>query len=224
MDAGFLIKMTRFFPDNLNNQQFILDELQKGNERAFDFIFNKYYASLSRFSYSFVKDQDKAESLVQEVLIKLWEKRENLNHINDLLSYLIGMVRNQSIDYLRKKKTIFKVHSNFRIEESANTTEEQVSKNEFEEKLLQTILKLPERCRIAFELSRFEGYSNKKIAQNMEISVKGVEALIGRSLKLLRVELKEFLPSMTDKKQKGGVVLFATFLNRLKRFGIALAQ
>ncbi|HAQ20513.1 MAG TPA: hypothetical protein DCR40_14980 [Prolixibacteraceae bacterium] len=214
--------MINLFQDKEANPQFILNELQKGNTRAFDFIFNEYYISLSRFSWSFVKDQDIAESIVQEVFLKLWEKRKNLIQVDNLLSYLMGMIRNQCIDYLRKEKANSKAYLNLRSEVSANTTEEQISKNEFEEKLLQSILKLPERCRIAFEMSRFDGYVNKEIAQRMEISVKGVEALIGRSLKLLRVELVEFLPPVHDKKQNGGgSVLFSLFLKRLKKLRIS---
>jgi RNA polymerase sigma-70 factor, ECF subfamily len=207
--------MVRIFSDTKDNQYFILNELQKGNERAFEFVFNEYYASLTRFAFSFVKDQDKAQSLAQDVFIKLWEKREALNPVDNLLPYLMSMVRNQSIDYLRKEKSSAKTQKQIRIEESVNTTEEQISKNEFEEELLKSLLKLPERCRMAFEMSRFDGFQNKEIAQKMEISVKGVEALIGRSLKLLRTELEEFLPS----SQKGrGAVLFSLFL---KRLGIA---
>ncbi len=198
------------------DQQFILYELQKGNERAFEFVFNEYYKSLCQFSYSFIKDQDKAESLVQEVLIKLWEKRKTLENIDNLLSYLMVMVRNISIDYLRKEKTSQKIYKEAKTEESANTTEDQISKNEFEEKLLDSILKLPERCRIAFEMSRFESLTNKEIAENMKISVKGVEALIGRSLKLLRNELKEFLPSFQVKKNSSGFILFSLLRNRFR--------
>jgi RNA polymerase sigma-70 factor (ECF subfamily) len=132
---------------------------------------------------------------------------------------MMGMVRNQSIDFLRKEKTNSKIFNNLRLEKSENTTEEQISKNEFEEKLLKSIMNLPERCRTAIEMSRLEGLSNKEIAQKMEISVKGVEALIGRSLKLLRSELQEFLPSFSEKnKKRGGSVLFSLFLNRLKSF------
>ena len=212
--------MAKLFQDREGNQQFILNELQKGNERAFDFIFKEYYKPLSQFSYSFIKDQDKAESLVQEVFVKLWEKRESLNAIDNLLSYLMVMVRNISIDYLRKEKTSLKVYKKIRPEESVNTTEEQVSKNEFEEKVLKSVMKLPERCRIAFELSRFDSLTNKEIAEEMKISVKGVEALIGRSLKLLRSELVEFLPSVTVRKSKGGTVLFSLFLNRMKKLDL----
>jgi len=210
------------FNTNADNEQFILNELQKGNERAFDTIFKQYYKPLCQFSYSLIKEQDTAENLVQEVFVKLWEKRENTTKIDNLLSYLMGMVRNQSIDFLRKEKTNSKVYNQLRPEKSENTTDEQISKNEFEERLLKSIMNLPERCRTAIEMSRFDGFSNKEIALKMEISVKGVEALIGRSLKLLRSELQEFLPSFSEKKSKsGGAVLFSLFLNRLKSLGIS---
>jgi len=214
--------MAKLFNDNTGNQQFILNELQKGNERAFDTIFKQYYKPLCQFSYSLIKDQDTAENMVQEVFVKLWERRENITNIDNLLAYLMGMVRNQSIDFLRKEKANSKIYNQLRPENSENTTEEQISKNEFEEKLLKSILNLPERCRTAIEMSRFEGFSNKEIAQKMEISVKGVEALIGRSLKLLRSELQEFLPSFSENsKKRSGHILFSLFLNRLKNLGIS---
>lgn len=215
--------MTKAFQDKEVNHQFILDELHKGNERAFDYVFKKYYAVLNRFSYSFIKEQDIAEGLVQEVYLKLWNKREQLVHVENILSYLMRMVRNQCIDYLRKEKVNSKIYLNFEPEISDNSTEEQIAKNEFEEKLLKSILKLPERCRIAFELSRFDGYSNKEIAQNMQISIKGVEALIGRSLKFLRIELKEFLPSETIKDNKNrGTALFLMFVKNMRYIGFPI--
>lgn len=215
MIAVFFKAMAKFFQGIGTNQHFILNELRDGNTRAFDFIFNEYYASLCRFSYSFIKDQDKAQSLTQEVFIKLWEKRQSLGEIDNLLAYLMTMVRNQSIDYLRKEKANTKTHLKVQTEESGNTTEEEVAKNEFEAFLLKSLLKLPDRCRMAFEMSRFENFSNKEIALKMEISVKGVEALIGRSLKLLRTDLVEFLPSASDKKRKGnGSILFSFIMNR----------
>lgn len=216
MDAVFQLSMTKIFQGTGTNEHFILSELRKGNERAFEYIFNQYYASLSRFSFSFIKDQVKAESLTQEVFIKLWEKRESLVEIDNLLSYLMAMVRNQSIDCLRKENASLKVYLMVQSEESVNTTEEQVSKNEFEENLLKSLQKLPERCRMAFEMSRFDGHPNKEIALKMGISLKGVEALIGRSLKLLRTDLQEFLPSGSTKKRKGGgSILLSLLVNRL---------
>ena len=203
---------------NKNDMPFILEELKRGNERAFDMIFQQYYNSLCQFAFSFTNDQNTAESLVQEIFIKLWEKRESIATVDNILSYLIGMVRNQSIDFLRKEKSKSKIYANLQIESSGNTTEEQILKNEFEESLLKAITNLPERCRTAFEMSRFEGLSNKEIALEMKISVKGVEALIGRSLKLLRTDLQEFLPSFSEKNSKGNTILFSLFIERLKRY------
>lgn len=201
--------------DKKDNPHFILNELRSGNPRAFDFIFHEYYASLCRFSFSFIKDQDKAQSLTQEVFIKLWEKRQSLGEIDNLLAYLMTMVRNQSVDYLRKEKVDNKTHLKIYTEESGNTTEEEVLKNEFEASLLKSLVKLPDRCRMAFEMSRFDSLTNKEIALKMEISVKGVEALIGRSLKLLRADLVEFLPSASENKRKGNSsILFGFFMNR----------
>ncbi len=202
---------------NITDNSFILDELSKGNERAFEFIFREYYQSLSQFSYSIVKDQVVAESIVQDVLVKLWERRGTIENISNIFSYLVSMVRNQCIDYIRKEKSKIAMYSRLKIEESDNTTEDQVTANEFEEKLLNAIAHLPERCRLAMEMSRFDGFSNKEIAQKMQISVKGVEALIGRSLKLLRVELKDFLPELNLEKSSGkATILFSLLLVKLR--------
>lgn len=200
-----------------SNIIFILEELRKGNERAFDFIFREYYKSLSQFSYSIVKEQTAAESIVQDVFIKLWERRDTIENVTNLHSYMMVMVRNQCVDFLRKEKSSSKMHTALRIEKSGNTTEEQIFVNEFEEKLLKSIMNLPERCRKAMEMSRFEGFSNKEIAEQMQISVKGVEALIGRALKLLRVELSEFLPSFSSERSGNKAsILFSVLLSKLR--------
>ena len=81
---------------------FLLQELQKGQERAFDYIFRKYYKALCAQANAYVKDLDKAQSLVQECFIKLWENRANSDKINNLPSYLAFMVRNRCVDYIRK--------------------------------------------------------------------------------------------------------------------------
>ncbi len=198
------------------NIRFVLEELKKGNERAFDFIFREYYKPLSQFSYSIVKEQTIAENIVQDVFIKLWERRESIENATNLFSYMVIMVRNQCVDFLRKEKSSSKLYAKLRFEETGNTTEEQVLANEFEEKFLKSIMNLPDRCRIAMEMSRLDGFSNKEIAQKMQISVKGVEALIARSLKLLRVELKEFLPSFSSPKPGNKTsILFSALLSKL---------
>jgi len=177
------------------NNSFLLAELAKGHERAFDYIFRKYYKALCAQATVYVKDLDAAQGIVQEAFIKFWGKREQAESIKNLASYLTSMVRNQSIDYLRKVSVRDKTHQQELLkDDSENTTEQLLMAREFEEKLIVALSNLPERCRIAFEYSRFEDLTYPEIAEKMGISVKAVEALMSRSLKVLRKELKDYLP------------------------------
>jgi RNA polymerase sigma-70 factor (ECF subfamily) len=189
---------------------FLFAELKAGNQRAFDKIFNDHYQNLCRFAYSVVHDEDNAHSLVQHVFVKLWENRASLDHVDRLLPYLTSMVRNHCINFVNREKRNIKLADIPADTQTGNTTENQIDLDEFEEKLIIALNTLPERCKMAFEYSRFENLTNKEIAQRMEISVKGVEALIGRALKSLRIALADFLPSARNGKS-AGTILFAIF-------------
>lgn len=177
----------------IESNEFLLLELQNGQERAFDFVFRKYYKSLCAQANSYVKDLDMAQSLVQDCFVKLWNNRNELDKINRLAPYLTLMVRNRCIDYLRKVKSIESLNQSEHMEESDIHTENMVNFHEFEERLIVALAAMPERSRMAFEYSRFEGLSYKEIAVKMDITVKAVERLITRSLNALRKDLKEFI-------------------------------
>lgn len=179
-----------------STNDFLMFELQKGHESAFDYIFRKYFKALCAQANMYVNDLDKAQSLVQDCFVKLWVNRENADSIKNLPSYLSFMVRNQCVDYLRKTKSLKNLHEDAEKETAEINSEDYAYKNEFEEKLIVVLAALPERSRIAFEYSRFENLTYKEIAEKMGISVKAVEALVSRSLKILRVEMKEYLPHL----------------------------
>ena len=174
--------------------EYLLLQLKNGKESAFDFIFKKFYKALCAQAVAYVNDLDIAQSQVQECFIRLWHKRNSADSIENLASYLSLMVRNQCIDYLRKSKSIEKLHSKVEYQEFEDSTNETVIYREFEEKLVITLASIPERSRQAFEYSRFESKSYTEIAEKMDISPKAVEALISRALKILRAELKDYLP------------------------------
>ncbi|MFV0378167.1 MAG: RNA polymerase sigma-70 factor [Mangrovibacterium sp.] len=175
---------------------FQLNSLCEGKEKAFDYIFRKYYKALCAQANLYVRDLDLAQSLVQECFLKLWENRANATQINQLNSYLSFVVRNHCIDHLRKSKT--KKHTVELTEEAGlgEASDSLLLSHEFEEQLVEALASLPGRCREAFEYSRFEGMTYPEIAKQMNISVKAVEALMSRSLKILRVELKEYMPML----------------------------
>ncbi len=174
---------------------FLFEELKSGNTRAFDQIFKENYPNLCRFSYSIVHDEDAAHSLVQDVFVKLWENRSNLNHVERLTPYLAAMTRNHSLNYIKREKRNIQLSDIPVDAQTIISTENQIDADSFEEQLVLALSLLPERCRMAFEYSRFENFTNREIALRMHISMKGVEGLMGRALKSLRISLAGYLPS-----------------------------
>jgi len=189
---------------------FLWNELKTGNSRAFDKIFTDHYPNLCRYAYSIVNDEDAAHGLVQHVFINLWENRASLEHVQRLTPYLTAMIRNHCINWVKRERRQIKMNDIPSEALIGNTTEDQIDLNEFEEQLVIALSSLPERCKMAFEFSRFENLSNKEIAQKMEISTKGVEALIGRALKSLRISLADYLPATLNIKSQN-TILFALF-------------
>ena len=184
---------------------FLLEEFKSSNSRAFDKIFNNHYQNMCRFAHSIVHDEDTAHSLVQQVFVNLWENRESSDHIDSLIPYLTTMVRNHCINFVKREKRNIKLAKLSAEAQSENTTENDLFVYEFEEQLINALSLLPERCKMAFEYSRFESMTNNEIAQKMEITTKGVEALIGRALKSLRISLADYLPSIRNDKIKNPI-------------------
>lgn len=176
-----------------DKDQFLHTQIRLGKEEAFDFIFRKYYKILVIQALKIVKVQDTAQSLVQDCFIKFWEKRLELSNIQDIHSYLFFMVRNKCIDHLREKKRLRQIPIDDHTEFYENEAVEKIDADDLSTHLWQAISCLPERCRIAFEYSRIDGLTYSQIAQKMKISDKAIEALVSRSLKILRASLVDFL-------------------------------
>lgn len=177
-----------------DNDSSVLLALKEGQEKAYDYIFRKYYKALCAQANAYVSDLDLSQSLVQDCFVRFWEKRQQATTIENLASYFSFMVRNKCIDHLRKEHRLQSIE-NSNLDETDNLESDALLiSHEFEEKLIVALSALPDRCRTAFEYSRFENLSYPEIANKMDISVKAVEALISRSLKILRKELKDYLP------------------------------
>ena len=176
-----------------NNDAFLLLALKDGQEKAYDFIFRKYYKALCAQANAYLHDLDLAQSLTQDCFIKFWEKRSQADTIENLSSYLSFMVRNKCIDYIRKTPKFNDLSSQTFNGSDNLQSDTQLLSREFEAQLIQALSQLPNRCRRAFEYSRFENMTYPEIAKKMDISIKAVEGLISRSLKILRSELKDYL-------------------------------
>lgn len=174
----------------------LIKHIVAGKEEAFDYIFRKYYRTLCANAIVLLKDDDLAQSVVQDCFIQFWEKRKKLKDVKEIYSFLSVMVRNKSIDRLRKEEREKRVVDILKSRLKESVEENSAISSEFEDIFQKAVLKLPERCRMAFEYSRFDGLKYSEIAKEMNVSQKAVEGLMGRALKILRVELKDFIPAV----------------------------
>jgi RNA polymerase sigma-70 factor (ECF subfamily) len=174
----------------------VLETLQLGNESAFEMIFRTYYQPLCRYAYSFLQDKEEAEEVVQSSFITVWDKRNSLTIETSVKSYLYRMVRNSCLNVIKheKIKQQHVAHELAVSEVSHESVSQKVHAAELEIKISEAMKTLPEQCRLVFQLSRFEELKYQEIADQLQISVKTVENHMGKALKLMRVQLKEYLP------------------------------
>ena len=174
----------------------LLVTLQAGDITAFEMIFKTYYQPLCNYAYSFVHDRDEAEEIVQATFLSVWEKKDNLTIHTGVKPYLYAMVRNAALNVLKHEK-IKQQHATVELavaERSAESVTRTVMASELEDRIYKALNKLPEQCRLVFKLSRFEELKYAEIAEQLNISVKTVENQMGKALKIMREQLKDYLP------------------------------
>ena len=186
----------------------LLNQIAEGNEKAFESLFKTWYGPLCLFAARLLKDNDLAEEIVQNVFVKIWEKREELAINTSLKNYLLAAVRNQCFNQIERRK-VRDQHIRKILTES---NQEPASPDDFLEpevvrKIEESILSLPEKRREIFRLSREEGLKYREIAERLHLSVKTVEAQMGLALKTLREKLRDFTQFL---------FFFVLFRNRLR--------
>jgi RNA polymerase sigma-70 factor, ECF subfamily len=168
----------------------LMQKISQGNEESFTEAFDRYYAGLCFYASKFVHDMDESRSLVQQVFVDLWIKRDKLDIQHSLKAYLFAAVRNYALDYLRHKV----VESKYLHEvqpESVTIERDLIEEAELNSRINSAIEALPEKCREVFMLCRFEELHYSEIAQRLGISIKTVEMQMGIAMKKLRSKLTD---------------------------------
>ena len=172
----------------------LLQLLAQNNEGAIDLIFKRYYSYLCKSCYRIIPHSEKSEDLVQDVFFELWKKRDSLRISTSLKAYLKRATLNKALNYIRDERIKSVGEEPLLFEASKQMSAQQgLEKKELQEMIDQAISQLPERCRLAFVLSRHEEMTYQQIADKMGISIKTVENQITKALKLLRKSLKSYL-------------------------------
>ena len=164
-------------------------------ERQFEEMFRKNFAALCNFAYSIVKDKEQGHDIAQQAFVNLWERRDTVDEQTNFVSYLRRTVVNLSINHIQKQKRVQleDEYTQAQLDSVATPDRSDYLQGEVENAIISAVGKLPERSQLVFSLSRFQGLSNKEIADSLDISIKAVEKHIGKSIKELRVTLSPYL-------------------------------
>jgi RNA polymerase sigma-70 factor, ECF subfamily len=177
-----------------DNQLF--ESLKAGDITAFEMLFRTFYQPLCNYAFTFVQDHDDAEEIVQSTFLMVWEKKEVLEIRTGVKPYLYAMVRNACLNVIKHEK-VKQQHAAVEMmmgERSVESVTRTVMASELEAKIYRAMEALPEQCRLVFKLSRFEELKYAEIAAQLNISIKTVENHMGKALKIMREQLKDYLP------------------------------
>jgi RNA polymerase sigma-70 factor (ECF subfamily) len=184
------------------DEKTIFKKIRNDDRDAFKSLFDTYYASLCHYASHFLNDDVLSEEVVQELFIKLWEKRHHLDVETSLQNYLFRSVRNLCLNQIQHDKVI-KLHAH-RLKEALTTEDpaaDYLITPEMILKLEEAIESLPDKRREIFRLSREGGLKYREIADKLRISVKTVEAHMGLALKELRGKITRLLLFLLIKKK-----------------------
>ena len=172
----------------------LIKKLREGDHHAYKFIFDHYYALMGAIAYEYVEDYYISQNIVEDVMMSIWEKREQLIISTSVKSYLLTSVHNKCIDYLRSRSREAEV---FSLESEIGSSSCYIVSSELEKKIEEIIQSMPEECKKVFLLSRYGNKSYAEIANELNISVNTVKYHIKKALSLFREELKDYLLTIT---------------------------
>ena len=169
--------------------------------QLFSEFFHENQEKFLSFAYSYIRDRQEAEDILMESMITLWENRDKWEEDSNLHGLLLTIIKNKALNYLAHLQV------RLRAEEEINSHSQReldlrispldaIFDSEIQHIVQKALKRMPNQSRQIFILSRYQNTPNKKIAEQLGISVKSVEFHITKALKILRTELKDYLVSI----------------------------
>ncbi|GAA3605142.1 RNA polymerase sigma-70 factor [Flavivirga amylovorans] len=180
------MKNTTLHEDNL------VEYLIKGDEAAYTLLVDLYYDKLCNYASSLARDSVESEDFVQNVIVRLWQRRHKLDAQISIKNYLYKSVYNEFVTYYRKHSAVTALEKKY-IEglDTVYVNQEKRDTKGLKTIIEQEIEKLPKKCKQTFLLSKKEGLTYTEIAEYQNISVSTVESHMARAFSILRSKLKD---------------------------------
>lgn len=154
------------------------------NATQFEAVFYRMKDKLFRYALRFVKERDSAEDVVQDVMSKLWQKREEADEIENLEAWLMVLTRNRSLDLLRKvKDNMVNVDEAYSVSDKEPAADKQLETADLMSLLESCLNQLPEKQRSIFHLREIEQMTYEEIADNTGYNLDDVKVSLFRARK-----------------------------------------
>lgn len=176
---------------NMNELLLLLRQDEATALRAYREVYNRYAPKILRATLKFLRKDELAEDLVQEVFLMVWQKRDQLQHVENFELYLYGIVKRQAARIITNKLRFDAARIEF--SERNMSSEGEDERQIYRAALDQMLEELPEQRRTIFRLAKFEGMSYEAIAKHLNISIHTVNHNITQALKFMDGRKRDLL-------------------------------
>lgn len=171
----------------IHHEKRVLQLIAQGSEYAFTQLFDHYRNGIFGIALKFLKSPLLAEEVVQDVFLKIWLKRQDLNHVQNIEAYIITMARNLILD--RLKKLAYEVAAKEELARQPahiNDTDHRLRQQQYEQLLRQAVNLLPPQQKQVYQLAKQEQMSYQDIADKMQLSRLTVKTHMAKALQFIR--------------------------------------
>jgi len=176
----------------LNDEKFRLTEIAQGSETSFSYIYELYFPQIRRYVIKFVKSEEQADDLCQEIFLKVWDNRENLLSVVSFKAYLFVLARNHCFNFLKHAAVERALQDEITrsVLDLKNQTEDDLQTREYLQYIETVLTQIPERSRQIFELCRDNETSYNDAAKQLGISSSAVKKHMVRTMKHLKFSIR----------------------------------
>ncbi len=158
-------------------------------EKGFRALFEAHFEDIRRYLFFRSGDTELSTDVAQETFLRVWEKKLDLKPGSDV-ALLYKMAGNFLTSHYRRERIARRVQSEMQLELQGDDREYDIHYKELRDRYKKALMRLPEKQRVVFMMSRMEQFSYREISERLDISVKAVEKRMNRALNYLRTELE----------------------------------
>ncbi|MDR3610386.1 MAG: RNA polymerase sigma-70 factor [Ignavibacteriaceae bacterium] len=164
--------------------------IKKGDQDAFKTFFTLFYGDIYRFLFKYLSNNSDAEDICQETFIKFWQQRQNIDNSSYPRAYLYKIAKNLAFNCSTRKPPSVSYDNDLKIVSLAGKDPQlEYDNKNLAEECRKIINDLPERCRMTFILSRYEGLDYSEIAETMDVSLQTVKNQMSKAINYLKEKL-----------------------------------